>query len=33
VHLHPLVRVERESKQLFSKIMSLLGLALKSNPW
>lgn len=33
VHLHPLVRVERESKQLFSKIMGQLGLALKTNPW
>jgi phage terminase small subunit len=32
-HLHPLLRTERESKQLFAKIMSQLGLALPRNPW
>jgi phage terminase small subunit len=32
-HLNPLLRTERESKQLFAKIMAVLGLALPKNLW
>lgn len=32
-HAHPLMKIERENKQLFSKIMGQLGLALPKPMW